>query len=230
MRRVRYDHLFLHGLRLAFCAWAIGAHAPLVLAVPAAAALYFTAFSVAHDAMHGSLGLPRRVNDALLSLSALLMLASGHAMRRMHLLHHARTLSDADLEGRGARLPALSALAAGPANALALRVVAFRGARRRERVVQTLETLAGIALVVGAALAGHATLLVHVAVALALQGSMSLWASYVPHHTPAWVVDICMRLSFLRSPTLLSLAYHDLHHRRPGVPCLDLGKQRARSA
>ena len=222
MRRVRFDHLLLHGLRLGLCALALEARLPTWATVPFAAALFFTAFSVAHDATHGSLGLPRRVNTIVLSLSALLMLVSGHAMRRMHLLHHARTLPDADLEGRGARLPAVAALLGGPANALALRLAAFRGARRRERVVQAVETIAGVALVALAVWTRHVPLLVHVTVALALQASMALWASHVPHHTPARVVEACKRLGFLRSPTLLSLAYHDLHHRRPGVPCQDL--------
>ncbi len=79
--------------------------------------------------------------------TGLLMLLSGHAMRRMHLRHHARPLEESDLEGVGARRSALMALLGGPANALALRVAAFRGARRHERIVQVLETLAGLAIV-----------------------------------------------------------------------------------
>ena len=222
MHRVRYDHLFLHGLRIAACAGVLAAHVPIWTAVPVSVALFFAAFSLAHDATHGALGLPKRANAIVLSLSALFMLISGHAMRRMHLLHHARPLSEKDIEGRGANLSAVHALLAGPSNALALRLAAFRGARRDERIVQVVETLAAAALL-GIA-TRSAPLALYVAIAIVMQLSMSLWASHIPHNAPAFAVAICKRLAILRSPVLLSLAYHDLHHRRPGVPCQELGR------
>lgn len=194
------------------------------VAVVASAWLFFAAFAFAHDASHGALGLSRRWNTAALSVGALVMLLSGHAMRRMHLRHHARPLSESDLEGVGARRSALGALLGGPANALALRVAAFRGARRAERIIQVLETAAGLAVVAVAVVTRWTPLLTFVLVALSLQLSMGFWASHVAHHVPAWLASLCKRLAFLRSPVLLSLAYHDLHHRRPGIPCEDLAR------
>ena len=194
------------------------------IAVAASASLFFGAFAFAHDASHAALGLPRRWNTAALSVGALVMLLSGHAMRRMHLRHHARPLSDGDLEGVGARRSALGALLGGPANAFALRVAAFRGARRRERIVQVVESAAGVAVVALAVMTRWAPLVTFVLVAAALQLSMGFWASHVAHHVPAWLASFCKRLAFLRSPVLLSLAYHDLHHRRPRIPCEDLAR------
>jgi hypothetical protein len=158
------------------------------------------------------------------------MLLSGHAMRRMHLRHHARPLSDGDIEGMGARRSALGALLIGPANAIALRHAAFRGAGGRERTLQIVETLAGAAVVALALVTRAPTLVTLVAVAIPLQLSMSLWASHAAHHVPERLGALCKRLAFLRSPVLLSFAYHDLHHRRPGVSCQDLARQEPRAA
>lgn len=218
MRRVRLGQLFLHVLRMVVCAGVLASSPRLAIAVPFAVALFFGAFSLAHDATHGALGLPKRANAIVLSLSALVMGISGHAMRRMHLLHHAHPLAERDLEGHGARVSPWRALMLGPSNAFALRVAAFRRAGRRERTVQAVESLAALVLLV------HP---LYAAVALGLQLTMSLWASHIPHHAPAPIVALCKRLAFLRSPVLLSLAYHDVHHRRPGVPCQELSAGRS---
>lgn len=230
MARTKRRDVALHTLRIAACIAVLATSPRWEIAVVASAALFFAAFAFAHDASHGALGLSRRANTAALSLSALVMLISGHAMRRMHLRHHARPLSEGDVEGAGAQRSALGALLGGPANALALRIAAFRGARRRERVVQAVETAAGLAVVATALLVRSAPLRAFVVVALVLQMSMGLWASHMTHHAPEWLATLCKRLSFLRSPVLLSLAYHELHHRRPGVPCQDLAREDHRRA
>jgi hypothetical protein len=141
----------------------------------------------------------------------------------MHLRHHARPLADDDLEGAGARASLSRAFAIGPANALAIRVEALRGTRGAARGWQIAETLAGVSLV-GVATCVHApALAAYVATAIAMQATMSVWASHIPHRAPAWVVRVAEQLAFTRSPVLLSLAYHEQHHARPSVPCQVLG-------
>lgn len=222
----RRQNLALHALRLSTLLAVLASSPRVAVAVAASAALFFAAFAVAHDASHNALGLSRRANTVVLSLTGLLMLLSGHAMRRMHLRHHARPLEESDLEGVGARRSALMALLGGPANALALRVAAFRGARRHERIVQVLETLAGLAIVAVAFATRWPSLATFVLVAVALQMSMGFWASHLAHHAPGWLVEVCKRFSFLRSPVLLSLAFHDVHHALPAIPCQDLPRRR----
>ena len=222
----RRRNLALHALRLTSLLALLASSPRVEIAVAASAALFFASFAIAHDACHNALGLSRRANTVLLSVTGLLMLLSGHAMRRMHLRHHARPLTDGDLEGRGARTSALRALLSGPGNGLALRIAALRGARRHERIIQVLETLGGIAILSLAAATRWAPLATFVLVALALQMSMSLWASHITHHAPAWLVEVCKRFAFLRSPVLLSLAFHEVHHAMPSIACQDLGSAR----
>jgi beta-carotene hydroxylase len=62
-----------------------------ISAVGCVVALSFITYgSVSHDLVHRSLGLPRWLNEFLLSLIELLLFRSGRAYRLAHLNHHAR--------------------------------------------------------------------------------------------------------------------------------------------
>src|SRR6476661_1209549 len=69
------------------------------LAIPLALATCLAGFVQLHDTIHNALGLSKNGNDLLLSLSALLLLKSGHALKVTHLRHHGQCLSDDDPEG-----------------------------------------------------------------------------------------------------------------------------------
>jgi len=224
MRRLQSRDLALHLLHIASCALALVVLAPRTMlgGVVASVGLFLAAFAMAHDLAHGALRLPRRANEAALAATALLMLVSGHAMRVMHLRHHVHTLAEDDVEGLGARLPLLDAIAAGPRNQIDLRIAAWRAANRTARAWQLAETLGSVALVAMAMALPSRALAIHVAVSMAMQMTTSVWASHIPHNAPAWMTSFAQRFAFTRSPVLLSLAYHDLHHRRPAIPCHQL--------
>jgi fatty acid desaturase len=220
--RPRFLDLAVHLCRLAASAGAIAVASSVtsrVGMVVASAFLFLESFALMHDLSHGALLLPRRVNEVALALAGVLLLMSGHALRRMHLVHHARPLADGDLEGRPARGDFWRALAGGPLAALSLRREAFRGAGRRGRRIQAVETLAGAALATALLASGRAPLVIYAIVAVLGQATMSAWAAHVPHNAPAWLSRIATRLAVTGSPTLLSLAYHELHHACPQIPC-----------
>jgi fatty acid desaturase len=196
------------------------------VAIAAALAIYFAAFALAHDLVHGSLGLGRRARWIALVASTTLILTAAHTMRRMHLRHHARPLADDDLEGAGARRSALGALFHGPANLIALRREARRAAPTREKRLQAVEDLLCLALILlGFVVPAVGT---YVAIAVLLQATISFWGAHVPHHVPDWVVRVAERLAWTRSPVLLSLAFHDRHHAHPTIPSQQLA-DRSRS-
>src|SRR5688572_8968960 len=60
---------------------------------------FVTCGSISHDLVHRTLGLPRRVNDFLLTVIELLAFRSGYAYRLVHLLHHARFPLEDDIAG-----------------------------------------------------------------------------------------------------------------------------------
>lgn len=67
--------------------------------------LSFTTYgSTSHDLVHRNLGLPRWLNQLLLSLLEMLALRSGHAYQAAHLHHHARYPHDDDIEADASRM------------------------------------------------------------------------------------------------------------------------------
>jgi fatty acid desaturase len=219
--KLRRLEIALHGVRLAasvggLCLADARGSAPLVLL--SALGLYFEGFSLLHDLAHGALGLRRAANEAALSFAGLLLLTSGHAMRRMHLLHHALHLGPGDLEGEPANVSLVRAIAGAPVHAVRLRVSACRRAGPRGRRLQLAENAGGLILCVLLLGTRSPALVAYALVTLAATLTAGVWASHLPHHTPAWLVTLARALGRTGSPTILALAYHDAHHARPGVP------------
>ncbi|WP_437729036.1 fatty acid desaturase [Sorangium sp. So ce861] len=218
----RLGDLALHIARISLCAFGVALAARIESATLAAAfegALFFASFALMHDVAHGALRLPRKANELALTLSAALMLMSGHALRIMHLRHHARPLAPDDAEGASARLPLSRALLGAPLSALALRVEAFRAAGpsgRRCQLAETALNLASLALLLASR---RPALLAVAATATCLQLTMAVWAAHIPHNAPAWMLAAARQLAFTRSPIALSLGYHERHHRIPNLPC-----------
>src|SRR5262249_8804617 len=63
-----------------------------IIAIPLALITCLAAFVQMHDSIHRSLGLSKLSNEIILSLSALLLLKSGHCLQLTHLRHHGRCL------------------------------------------------------------------------------------------------------------------------------------------
>ena len=230
--RPRLADVSMHLARVGLSAMALAIAAradAILLAAPASVALFFASFALMHDVAHGALGLPRRANEIALAAAGALMLMSGHALRLMHLRHHARPLADGDLEGAPARLSLGRAARCAPIAAIELRVGAFRAAKARGRAWQAAETLLNAACLAWLLASGRPALLAWAASAVALQLSMSVWAAHIPHNAPAWLLGAARSLAFTRSPVALSLAFHELHHRRPDLPCSRLAGPSPRS-
>lgn len=200
------------------------------IAVPLGVASVLSGFVQMHDTLHNALGLPKRFNAFLLTLSGLLILKSGHGNQVTHLRHHGKCL-DAEHDPEGA--PALWSLREvflrGPYHLLLLRREALRMAPHT-RTRQLWETAANMAL-----LGVFVTLylvwqrpegLVYWAIAFVMSATMPLWATYIPHHLASSNPLRLAVLSRVRiwTPVLSSFAFHHLHHQYPKVPTALLPK------
>lgn len=220
MGRIEWRELGVHGGRVAASlAVLVLLRGQPALALVAAVALYIAVFAFNHDVAHGALGLPARLNALLLGCTGLLMGISGHAMRRMHLRHHAHPLANDDVEGAGARVTLLGALALGPMNAAVYRVEALRTARGLERRAQIVETVLALGLTLAAlatrSIAGAAWVVANVTMML----TAAAWASHLPHRPPRWLKALALELTWTHSAAVLSFAFHDEHHVHPKIPC-----------
>jgi fatty acid desaturase len=189
------------------------------LAALAALWLFLATFALFHDAAHGALGLPARLNDALLCMTSVPLFMSSHGQRHLHLRHHARPLADDDLEGRGAVTSLPVAVLEAPLSSARMRVVGLVAVPDRVRPWVIAENLLNLATVVVVLATGHPGLQATLAAWVLLQLTMNAWASHIPHRAPRWLIAIAGRFAWTGSPVVLSLVYHLEHHAHPKVPC-----------
>jgi fatty acid desaturase len=206
----------------------------VIIAVVVAFATCFAAFVQMHDALHDSLGLGKRGHAVVLSLSALLILKSGHALKATHLRHHGRCLGEDDPEGAPANWSLWRVLFAGPFHILGLRRQALSIAPRT-RAIQYAETTATVLILISAILTyARSHILAGVfywGVAAMVSATMPLWAAFIPHRLASKhpTIRAAARLAQLWTPIVNSFAFHHLHHRFPKVPTalLPLAAERA---
>jgi fatty acid desaturase len=223
--RTQLPQLATHLLRIALSlvAHVVALHAGHLLAAYAgAAAMFFAAFALAHDLTHGTLGLSPRGRKWALGAVAQLFLVSGQVMRTLHLRHHARPGAADDLEGAALGLGCAGTFIRLPVLFFSMRFFPFhRNAKQANRGWMFTETLLNALTLATAVLV--APLRPYVVTMLALQFLTPLWGGYLPHRAPDWLRAFARSFDFAHSPTVMSLAYHDLHHERADIPCQELG-------
>ena len=201
------------------------------LAVPAALCAILAGFVQMHDTIHNALGLSKQANSLLLTLSALLLLKSGHALKVTHLRHHGQCLSEDDPEGAPAMWTLREGFVNGPYHIFALRMASMRMApKTKMKIKQLAETAVTALLLVGFIalyyFTGSAIGLVYWSVAFVMSCLMPLWASYIPHRmatrNPARLAGA--RVARMWTPVVSSFAFHHLHHTYPTVPTALLPK------
>lgn len=199
------------------------------LAIPVALATVLAGFVQMHDAIHNSIGLSKGANDFVLTMSALLLLKSGHALRVTHLRHHGQCLGDDDPEGEPAKWTLRQVFVNGAYHIFTLRFASLRIAPAT-RNIQLLETAITFSLLVGFVLVYHFTgsviPLVYWGGVFLMSCLMPLWASYIPHKLASKSPTrlFAVRMSKIWTPVISSFAFHHLHHVYPKVPTALLPK------
>jgi beta-carotene hydroxylase len=182
---------------------------------------FLTYGSISHDLVHRTLGLPKWLNEILLTLIELLAFRSGHAYRAVHLHHHARFPADDDLEGAAAKMSLVRALVEGVGLQPRLWFFAMRhaGAHRPWAIA---ECLASATLFAASIAVLPITKAPFVYAALMIMGSwiFPVITAYIPHDARG-TTDLTQTKLF-RGKVLSILAlehlYHLEHHLYPGVP------------
>jgi len=192
------------------------------LAVFSLMALSFVTYgSISHDLVHRNLGLPRTVNDLLLSVIELLALRSGHAYRMAHLHHHARFPHSDDIEGSAAKMSLLRTLFEGVIFQFKIWFWAVKRPKQ-DRPLILLEGCCCLLLVVLSVVLYFVTPIFLVYVVLMIMGSwiIPLITSYIPHD-PLGENDLFQTRVF-RGKVVSIIAfehtYHLEHHLYPSVP------------
>jgi beta-carotene hydroxylase len=182
---------------------------------------FLTYGSISHDLVHRNLGLPKWLNEILLTLIELLAFRSGHAYRVVHLHHHARFPAEDDLEGAAAKMSFFRALVEG----IGLQARLWFFAMRRKgdhRPWALFECMAATALLVASIAAIPITYAPIVYAALMIAGSwiFPVITAYIPHD-PCGTSELTQTKLFrgkVLSLVALEHLYHLEHHLYPGVP------------
>lgn len=210
---------------LCAASFALAASGWWVPAVACVVALSFVTYgSISHDLVHRSLGLPRRLNDALLTAIELLLLRSGRAYRLAHLNHHAHYPDHRDdPEAAAAHGTFWAAIRSGPTFFFRLWVWAVRRhpAHRPRLLAEGVVITTLAAAAVAAAAAGWSFVpLAYVCLAHLGTWVVPLVTAYVPH-TPAGDTELSQTRRFrgwVARVVALDHLYHLEHHLYPAVP------------
>jgi fatty acid desaturase len=187
--------------------------------------VFLTGLRQSHNAQHYALGLPRLVQDGVLFVLSVLMLASMHAVQVTHLHHHRHCLEDEDDEGGTARLTWWRALLCGPLFFVRLHRCAWRRAERCKRVWLAAEVFAIIFVLAFAfCLPEWVALRWHVIAMLTgecLTGFFAVWT--VHHGCQAHEPGRTERGRWLNLISY-SMFFHAEHHLFPAVPTAHLAE------
>jgi fatty acid desaturase len=200
------------------------AHAHLVIALGLSFLFFLTGLRLIHNAFHSALGLSRRATEAVLWIMSLVMLGSMHAVQFNHLRHHKLTLSEGDVEGRHADLPAWRTLVCGPAFPVRLHLTALRDGNWKLRATIAGELLLNavwITLVFSGF--GSSLLRYHVGAMAIGQCLTAFFAVWTVHHHCDRTHYIARTLrNKVKNAITFHMFLHIEHHLFPRVPTCHL--------
>jgi len=194
--------------------WIAALAAPVLLS-------FLTYGSISHDLVHRNLGLPRWLNEILLTLIELLAFRSGHAYRAVHLHHHAHFPASDDLEGAASKMPLWRAIVEGFTLQPRLWFFAMRRPGRH-RPWALAECFAATVLF-GAAVAVAPITIVPLAYALLMIAGSWIFpviTAYIPHDA-AGMSELTQTKLFrgrVLSIVAMEHLYHLEHHLYPMIP------------
>lgn len=203
----------------------LAAHEWYAAAVPFSMVFFMAGLRQTHDGFHLKLGLSTRWTHVFLFVFSLLMAIPLHAVRWIHLRHHAEPLGQGDVEGMCARMPWWKALAAGPYFSLRMVLVACRSTGGTTRLWILVELVAILGLVLLAIFLSFPWLgyqLIVMSLGNSLTGFVAVWL--VHRGCDANHLFARTQRSWLINLLTLNNFYHLEHHLFPTVASCNLPK------
>jgi fatty acid desaturase len=198
-------------------------HDQFLTALPFSAVFFMAGLRQTHDGFHAKLGLSIFWTNAFLFLFSMLMVIPLHAVRWIHLRHHANPLGEKDVEGMCATMSWWMAIVAGPYFSFRMVVEALGRASARTRYCILGEIAAILALIGTVAVADWDWLRYQLAVMVlgnCLTGFIAVWMVHrgcdrqgaFARTQRSWLINVLTLNNF----------YHLEHHLFPAVASCNL--------
>ena len=192
-------------------------------AIPFSMVFFMAGLRQTHDGFHGKLGVSPRWSHAFLFLFSLLMVIPLHAVRWIHLRHHAHPLDEKDVEGMCAGMSWWKALLAGPIFSFRMILVALVNTNHTCRmwIVAELTVIAGA---VGLAALMDWPLVRYQIVVMALGNCLTGFVAVWMVHRACDPGDVFARTqrSWIINFLTLNNFFHLEHHLFPAVASCNL--------
>lgn len=194
--------------------WIAAAVCPVMLS-------FLTYGSISHDLVHRNLGLPRWLNEILLSAIEMLAFRSGHAYRVVHLNHHAHFPAEDDLEGAASKMSFVGSLIEGLTLQPRLVLFALRRPGPHRKWIAVECTLVGLMFAGSVAVfPTNPAPLVYAGMMIAGSWIFPVITAWIPHDASG--SSELTQTKLFRGRFLAWFAmehfYHLEHHLFPGVP------------
>lgn len=192
----------------------------LVPALLSSFLFFLTGLRQSHNAQHYAVGISKRATEWFLCIISLSMMASMHAVKYNHLVHHKSTLAADDVEAMSAKMKWWKAILAGPYFIIMLHANAFLKGNKNIRHWIILELAANAILVYTAFfLFDIYWLQYHVTVMLTGECFTSFFAVWTVHHDceKTYLFARTIR-GKLKGQLFYNMFYHMEHHLFPKVP------------
>lgn len=194
-----------------------------VVALPLSFMFFLVGLRQVHNAYHYALGLSRRGSDWVMFCLSALMLGSMHAVQINHLEHHQHCLTEDDVEGASARMPAWKAIVAGPLFPMRLHVNAWNKARGASFRWIVAELVMTVGLLIAAGAIPVPWFRYHILAMLAGQCLTSFFAVWTVHHDCEQPGPFARTLrGLLKNAATYNMFFHVEHHLFPAVPTCHL--------
>jgi fatty acid desaturase len=194
-----------------------------LLALPASFMFFLVGLRQVHNAYHYALGLSRRGSDWVMFALSALMLGSMHAVQINHLEHHQHCLTEGDVEGASARMPAWKAILVGPLFPMRLHVNAWKKARGANFRWIMAELAVTSGLLVAAGAFPVPWFRYHILAMVAGQCLTSFFAVWSVHHDCDEPGPFARTLrGLLKNAATYNMFFHVEHHLFPAVPTCHL--------
>jgi len=196
----------------------------LVPALFCSFAFFLTGLRQSHNAQHYAVGISKRATDWFLFFISAMMMASMHAVKYNHLVHHKSPLDDDDVEAMSARMKWWRALLAGPYFIMMLHTNALQKGNKTYRQWIWLELSVHLVILFTTfVLLDLYWLKYHVTVMMAGECFTSFFAVWTVHHDcdETYLFARTVR-GKLKGGLFYNMFYHMEHHLFPKVPTCHL--------